>query len=356
MKIRARASRLGMVLIATLGLTATIVMTGRSHEEDDPPRPTPPDYKAHAGISRWRCRRDSSAWRSPSASAMPRAPNGTAKCPSPKAASSASTCSPTPKSTIRGGRFTVGTPQAKVAAKKKKQQQAKKKQAAGVPASFVASLDAPDASTVTIRTEQGRFAFKISELTPGKRQRSSVAKRPWSESSRARLTGHGTEDDFPAIAPDAEGNLWLAYVEYRPEEARLIAPVGKAKFDTLVPTHHGDTVRLRRFDGKTWHPPIDISGHGRDVWRPTVTVDGKGTVWVASAEQTNGDWQILPARLCSHSWRAHPEHSQGAGRERFGFPRRFHERCEGPGMDGVAGVSQRQLRNPRRREPEEASD
>ena len=111
--------------------------------------------------------------------------------------------------------------------------------------------------------------------------------------SALRLTGHGTEDDFPAIAPDAEGNLWLAYVEYRPEEARLIAPVGKAKFDTLVPTHHGDTVRLRRFDGKTWHSPIDISGHGRDVWRPTVTVDGKGTVWVAWAEQTNGDWQIL---------------------------------------------------------------
>src|SRR5262249_34478324 len=68
--------------------------------------------------------------------------------------------------------------------------------------------------------------------------------------------------------------------------------VKEEDFDSLVPRKNGDRVRLRRFDGKAWQPPIDVTDGGLDVWRPTVAVDGKGVVWVAWAQQREGDWEI----------------------------------------------------------------
>jgi hypothetical protein len=51
-----------------------------------------------------------------------------------------------------------------------------------------------------------------------------------------------------------------------------------------------------RFDGKSWQPPISVTGGGLDVWRPTVTLDGQGAVWVAWSQQVDGDWEILYRR------------------------------------------------------------
>src|SRR5262249_1912498 len=64
-------------------------------------------------------------------------------------------------------------------------------------------------------------------------------------------------------------------------------------FETLVPTEHGDQIQLVRFDGKVWHPPLDVTDAGLDIWRPTVAVDGKGVVWVAWSQQVSGDWDIF---------------------------------------------------------------
>jgi hypothetical protein len=51
-----------------------------------------------------------------------------------------------------------------------------------------------------------------------------------------------------------------------------------------------------RFDGKVWHPALDVTDAGLDVWRPTVTVDGKGVVWIAWSQQVDGDWEIFHRR------------------------------------------------------------
>ena len=67
-------------------------------------------------------------------------------------------------------------------------------------------------------------------------------------------------------------------------------------FDSLVPTGNGDQVRLMRFDGKAWQPPLDVTEPGLNVWRPTVAVDGKGDVVIAWSQQIDGDWEIFYRR------------------------------------------------------------
>ena len=60
-----------------------------------------------------------------------------------------------------------------------------------------------------------------------------------------------------------------------------------------MPSKNGDRIRLRSFDGTTWAAGIDVTGGGLDVWRPTAAVDGQGRVWVAWAQQVDGDWEIF---------------------------------------------------------------
>ena len=43
-----------------------------------------------------------------------------------------------------------------------------------------------------------------------------------------------------------------------------------------IPEGNGDRIRLARYADGAWQPPIDVTDGLRDVWRPTVAVDGDG--------------------------------------------------------------------------------
>jgi hypothetical protein len=159
------------------------------------------------------------------------------------------------------------------------------------------NLDAPPTATVTVKTRQGDFDFKLADLTSDTPKsfldgRVTVTK----EQGAVRLTGRETEDDYPALARGPDGTIWLAYVEYHPGKPMVLERVRSGDFDQLVPTGNGDQVLLMRFDGKTWYPPLEVSAPGLSAWRPTVTVDGKGVVWVAWSQQVDGDWEIFHRR------------------------------------------------------------
>ena len=196
--------------------------------------------------------------------------------------------------TIDGSKFRVASK--KQAVNKKKAAAKKKAQQAAAPFTAVihANLDAPETATVTVRTIQGTFSFKPADLKPGERtlflDGQTAVER---QEAAIRLTGGGTEDDFPSAARAPDGTVWLAYVEYTPEVPHLTKAASRKEFDSLVPTKHGDRVRLRTFAGSTWSPAVDVTGPGLDVWRPTVAVDGRGKVWVAWAQQVDGDWEII---------------------------------------------------------------
>jgi hypothetical protein len=188
-------------------------------------------------------------------------------------------------STVSGSQFKVAT---------KKKAVTKKNLAPTIPAVIHVNLEAPETTTVTVRTGHGMITFRPEALSRTGRNlflddRVAIER----QEAAVRLTGAGTEDDFPVAVRATDGTIWLAYVEYKPEVPHLTKAASKQEFDTLVPTKNGDRVRLRSFDGTTWSPGIDVTGAGLDVWRPTVAVDGQGKVWIAWAQQIEGDWEIF---------------------------------------------------------------
>ena len=47
------------------------------------------------------------------------------------------------------------------------------------------------------------------------------------------------------------------------------------------------------FDGKSAGSPVDVTAAGRDAWRPSVALDGRGRVIVAWSEQRDGNWDLF---------------------------------------------------------------
>ncbi|HTU91531.1 MAG TPA: hypothetical protein VMF69_15720, partial [Gemmataceae bacterium] len=168
-------------------------------------------------------------------------------------------------------------------------------------------LDAPEMATVTLTTESGKFAFKMGDLAIGASKLFLDGQvQVEREQSAVRLTEPETEDDYPAAAKGKDGTIWLAYVSYQPGRPIVMERVKTHNFEELEPKDNGDQILLRRFDGKVWHPPLDVTGEGLRVWRPTVAVDGNGDVWVAWSQQIDGDWEICYRRYT-------PPKDSGAG-------------------------------------------
>ena len=179
------------------------------------------------------------------------------------------------------------------------------------PTVFV-TLDAPPAARVNVQTRQGKFNFKLADATEEPKTYLDGQVGVQRQLPTLRLTGKGTEDDYPALAgapltptplpPGGErgrgegGSAWLAYVEYQPGKPIVKERIQAGNFDDLVPTGNGDRICLVRFDGKTWHPALEVTEGGLDVWRPTVAVDGKGNVHVVWSQRVGGDWELFTRR------------------------------------------------------------
>jgi hypothetical protein len=158
-------------------------------------------------------------------------------------------------------------------------------------------LDAPASAKVTVKTAQGQFEFTPADLTidvPKKLLDDQVSVER--QYAPVLLTGKETEDDYPAMAKGPDGIAWLAYVTYQPGPEIVPERLNAGEFDTLVPKGNGDQVRLMHFAGKEWLTDPDVTGPGLNVWRPTVAVDGKGSVVVAWSQQVDGDWEIFYRR------------------------------------------------------------
>ncbi|HEX8203416.1 MAG TPA: hypothetical protein VF590_23270 [Isosphaeraceae bacterium] len=215
-----------------------------------------------------------------------------------------------PNARVTGPRFSARSKSAGAETKKKnaekrkkkqqqkqKQQTKKKQQQAGVAPALLVNLDAPPTATVTVESAQGRFEVALRDLEGGRRTVLDGRVAVERQDAAVRLTGRGTEDDYPTLARAPDGSAWLAYVEYQPERPHLAGQPTAEEFDrVLIPTTHGDRIRLAHFDGRSWQPPVDVTDGRLDVWRPTVAVDGQGGVCVAWAQQVDGNWDIYRRR------------------------------------------------------------
>lgn len=165
------------------------------------------------------------------------------------------------------------------------------------PTVLQATFDAPLTARAEVATSRGNFSFVLSDLRLGRRATflngsATVERIPLTQ----QVTSEPTEDDFPACAVGPDGAIWCAYVAYHRGTPIQTEEIKQGKFESLVTRNNGDQVRLLKFDGREWKPPVDVTGAGLDVWRPALTIDPQGTVWVIWSQNVDGDWDLFARR------------------------------------------------------------
>jgi hypothetical protein len=146
----------------------------------------------------------------------------------------------------------------------------------------------PD-SLISVKTAQGEFAFKLSDVPYGKTvPQLDGAVEVERTAAAFPVTDTRSDDDYPSAAVAADGTVWVAYASYTPgldrdERAKSYTkePDG-LKFLTKAPG--ADQLWLRSVRGHDASEAIAITPPGRDVYKSAVAVDGSNRVWVVWAE------------------------------------------------------------------------
>ena len=153
------------------------------------------------------------------------------------------------------------------------------RQFAMIPNGVVAILEAPETAQVRVSTEQGEFSFKLTELNFGTALkfldgRASAERIP----ATLDLTQGSGYNDYPVLASDGSGGLWLAWISYEAER---------------------DAVWTARLQGGSWSEPVRVSPAGYDDnFRAAIAVATDGTAVVAwSGKSPHGDWGLFARNL-----------------------------------------------------------
>ncbi len=142
---------------------------------------------------------------------------------------------------------------------------------------------------VKVTTAQGDFTFQLGEVAYGTpiaklNGRVVIDRVPAS----TQITKTKEEEDFPAAAAGKNGEVWLAYVQFRhnPDHNALRAPLPTPPkdFSRWKSPTGGDQVFVRKYAGGAWGAPIAVSDAGLDVFKTSIAVDGQGRPWVFWAQ------------------------------------------------------------------------
>jgi hypothetical protein len=152
-------------------------------------------------------------------------------------------------------------------------------------------------STLQIKTAQGDFSVRLADIPYGKFQhalggRVAMDRIPPS----SQVTSSLEEQDYPVAALASNGDIWLAYLEFKhnPEHNKLRAPLTAAPkdFSAYTAAPGGDQVFVKRFSQNAWGEPIAITAAGGDLYRPAIAVDGSGRPWVFWSANEKGDFDL----------------------------------------------------------------
>jgi len=160
---------------------------------------------------------------------------------------------------------------------------------------------APD-SAVQVQTAHGNFKFRPADLPYGASRKflddgAMVDRVPVA----AQLTSTRDEQDYPAVAVDRDGNIWVSYLQFTPNPKflgiRMAAPGAEpiTNFAELAEPTGGDQVFVMRYASGKWSDPIPVSPPRGDLYRPTVAVDGSNCVWVFWSANSGGNFDIFAA-------------------------------------------------------------
>ncbi len=99
-----------------------------------------------------------------------------------------------------------------------------------------------------------------------------------SASEPVRLTADPRPDAFHDLATGADGTLHLVWAGFRDSPDG-----GRPQSDIL----------LRRFEGSSWGPEVNLTGSPEDDWEPAVAADAAGRAWVAWDSYRENGFDLL---------------------------------------------------------------
>lgn len=155
------------------------------------------------------------------------------------------------------------------------------RQYAMIPNGVAATLEAAETSPIEVATEQGSFSFALRGVDFGRERKfldglASIQRIP----TTLDLTAGDSDNDYPALAADADGGIWVSWISYRDER---------------------DAVWLARHNGERWLEPVRVSPEPyADNFRTAVAIDRNGAaVVVWSGKSPDGAWGLYSRSFSS---------------------------------------------------------
>jgi hypothetical protein len=178
---------------------------------------------------------------------------------------------------------------------------------------------------VKFATGPGSSTFKLADLAYGKPlvelDGNLIVERV---PVGAELATTDADEDYPAVARGKDGTLYVAYLAFThgkdfmgprerpatPESGPNTGPLATGAvrkiekpedFDYLAQPTGGEQIflRVRKPDG-TWQQPVPVTDGKLELYRPAVTVDGAGKVWVFYSAHVDpdknldhGNWELM---------------------------------------------------------------
>ncbi|HLJ18115.1 MAG TPA: hypothetical protein VKV15_26715 [Bryobacteraceae bacterium] len=162
---------------------------------------------------------------------------------------------------------------------------------------IVTLADANGDSELEVKTAQGNFTVRLADIPYGKTMH-ALSGRAMADRipATSQITNDPEEEDYPAAATDKNGNVWMAYVEFRhnPDHNKLRESLKEplTDFSPLKAPTGGDQILVREMSNGQWGEPIAITEPGGDLFRPSVAVDGNGRVWAFWSQNDNQNFDV----------------------------------------------------------------
>lgn len=164
---------------------------------------------------------------------------------------------------------------------------------------YVSLQDVTTDSVIELTTAPGKVSFKVGDVKRGEvlpLMDGRVTVRETAFTLR-QMSQERTDDDFPALAAGAEGSF-LVYQSFTPgidrDERAKRLEAEPEDFSFLSQPSGGDQLWLHARKGNSWtEDRIAVTEPGRDIYKSSVTLDGKDGAWIVWSERVDGNFDIF---------------------------------------------------------------
>lgn len=153
--------------------------------------------------------------------------------------------------------------------------------------------DVTEDSVVSVKTQQGDFNFKLSEIPYGKYvERLNGGVEIERTAAVHQVTNdRKTDHDYPAAAIAKDGTAYITYQSFTPgidrDERARTWQSEPSDLEFLTKAPGGDQLIVRVVKSGSPGEEITVTEQGTDIYKSTVAVAGDGTAWIFWSQNTS---------------------------------------------------------------------